>query len=142
MERFKRLTSLWAWLPTFRAVAEEQHVSRAARQLGVSPSAVSRMLGLLEDDIGQPLFNRVGRRIQLNAAGEHLLSGVRSAMRLVDESLSLVAGSQFVGAVVVSSAEPVTRGFLLPALDELREAHPAPKIVTGAASRIRPRQSA
>ncbi len=97
MERARRLSSLWGWLPTFRAVAEAEHVSRAAEALGVSPSAVSRMVGLLEDDVGQPLFNRVGRSIRLNDAGQHLLRGVRSAMRLVDESLAVIAGEQFVG---------------------------------------------
>jgi DNA-binding transcriptional LysR family regulator len=124
MERQKRLQRLWGWLPTFRAVAEQEHVSRAAEALGVSASAVSRMIGLLEDDIGQPLFNRVGRNIQLNAAGKHVLAGVRTAMRLVDESLARVDGTQFVGPVRIASAEPVTRAFLMPALAELRQRHP------------------
>lgn len=125
MDRLRRLQSLWSWLPTFRAAGEQQSISRAARQLGVSPSAVSRMIGLLEEDVGQPLFTRVGRGIELNAAGEHLLTGVRSAMRLVDESLSVMANEQMVGPVRIASAEPVTRAFVLPALDALRAAHPA-----------------
>jgi DNA-binding transcriptional LysR family regulator len=116
---------MWGWLPTFRAVAEQQHVSRAAKQLGVSPSAVSRMIGLLEEDVGQLLFTRVGRTIRLNDAGRHLLAGVRSAMRLVDESLAIITGNQFVGALKIASAEPVTRAFLMPALETLRRKHPA-----------------
>ena len=118
------MLTMWGWLPTFRVVAEHEHVSRAAEQLGVSASAVSRMLGLLEDDVGQPLFDRVGRRIRLNAAGEHLLNGVRSAMRQVDESLSMIVGAQYVGPIRIASTEPVTRAFLLPALAQLREQHP------------------
>jgi DNA-binding transcriptional LysR family regulator len=124
MKRALRLQSLWDWLPTFRAVAEQQHVSNAAKTLGVSPSAVSRMIGLLEDDIGQPLFDRVGRSIRINPAGEHLLSGVRSAMRLVDESLSKIEGTQFVGNLGIASAEPITRAYLMPALHALRKRHP------------------
>jgi LysR family transcriptional regulator, glycine cleavage system transcriptional activator len=119
------LEGLWGWLPTFRAVAELEHVSRAAEQLGVSPSAVSRMITLLEAHVGQPLFNRVGRSVRLNAAGDHLLSAVRSAMRMVEEGLGLVSGTQFVGTLRIASAEPVTRAYLVPALDELRAAHPA-----------------
>lgn len=122
--RMERLLSLWSWLPTFRAAAEQQHVSRAAAQLGVSPSAVSRMIGLLERDVGQPLFNRVGRSIELNEAGAQLLGGVRSAMRLVDESLSAVAGTQLVGEVRIACDEPVTRALVLPALASLRAQHP------------------
>lgn len=125
MKRALRLLSLWDWLPTFRAVAEQEHVSRAAGELGVSPSAVSRMIGLLEDDVGQPLFDRVGRSIRLNPAGATLLSGVRSAMRLVDESLSMIEGTQFVGTLRIASAEPVTRTYLMPALSALRARHPA-----------------
>lgn len=125
MKRALRLLSLWDWLPTFRAVAEQEHVSRAAGELGVSPSAVSRMIGLLEDDIGQPLFDRVGRSIRLNPAGATLLSGVRSAMRLVDESLSMIEGTQFVGTLRIASAEPVTRAYLMPALAVLRARHSA-----------------
>jgi DNA-binding transcriptional LysR family regulator len=125
MERMRRLQTLWGWLPTFRAAAEQQSISKAAAQLGVSPSAVSRMIGLLEQDIGQPLFNRVGRGIELNAAGERLLAGARSAMRLVDESLTVLSGKQMVGTVKIASAEPVTRALVLPALDQLRARHPA-----------------
>lgn len=124
-DRLVRIAGLWSWLPTFRAVAEAQSITRAAEQLGVSPSAVSRMIGLLESDVGQPLFTRVGRRIELNDAGTHLLQGVRSAMRLVDESLAVMGNRQMVGAVRIASAEPVTRALVLPAIAALRRAHPA-----------------
>jgi LysR family cyn operon transcriptional activator len=124
MKRALRLLSLWDWLPTFRAVAEQEHVSRAAAALGVSPSAVSRMIGLLEEDIGQPLFDRVGRSIRLNDAGATLLGGVRSAMRLIDESLSMIEGTQFVGTLRIASAEPVTRAYLMPAIAAIRARHP------------------
>lgn len=125
MDRAVRIASLWNWLPTFRAVAEQEHVTRAAEQLGVSPSAVSRMVSLLEDDIGQPLFHRVGRSIQLNAAGRHLLGGVRSAMRMVDESLAVLADRQYVGAVRIACEEPMLRALVMPTLARLRRAHPA-----------------
>ncbi len=121
----RRLRTLWAWLPTFRATAEQQSISKAAAELGVSPSAVSRMIGLLETDVGRPLFNRVGRGIELNAAGEHLLAGARSAMRLVDESLAVLAGKQMVGAVKIASSEPMTHALVIPALKSLRAEHPA-----------------
>jgi len=125
MDRAVRIASLWNWLPTFRAVAEQEHVTRAAEQLGVSPSAVSRMVSLLEDDIGQPLFHRVGRSIQLNAAGRHLLGGVRSAMRMVDESLAVLADRQYVGPVRIACDEPIRRALVMPTLARLRRDHPS-----------------
>ncbi|MEM9693669.1 MAG: LysR family transcriptional regulator [Myxococcota bacterium] len=124
MERALRIGRIWSWLPTYRAVAEQEHLSKAAAQLGVTPSAVSRTLALLEEDIGQPLFNRVGRGIRLNAAGTHLLAGVRSAMRLVDESLSALSDRQFVGPLQVAAVAPLVPTVLLPALAQLTDQHP------------------
>lgn len=124
MERLRRLTTLWNWLPAFRAVAETQHLPAASKQLHVSPSALSRTIRLLEEDVGQPLFNRVGRGIELNATGERLLSAVRDSMRLVDEALGAMAAKQFVGRVKIASFEPLTTRFVLPALARLRALHP------------------
>lgn len=124
MDRMRRLTSLWSWLPTFRAVAEHEHLSRAAEDLGVSASAVSRMIGLLEDDVGVALFERVGRGIRLTEGGRHLLHGVRSAMRMVDESLALIHDEQLAGDVRIASDDLVARLYLLPAMTALRAQHP------------------
>lgn len=124
MERLRRLTTLWNWLPAFRAVAETQHLPAASKQLHVSPSALSRTIRLLEEDVGQPLFNRVGRGIELNATGHRLLSAVRDSMRLVDEALGAMAAKQFVGAVKIASFEPLTTRYVLPALARLQAQHP------------------
>src|SRR5688572_4700021 len=90
VERLRRLATLWNYLPGFRAVAESQHLPTASHLLFVSPSALSRTIRLLEEDLGRSLFDRVGRNIELNAAGRRLLSGVRDAMRLVDEVLAAI----------------------------------------------------
>ncbi len=124
MDRLRRLTTLWNWLPAFRAVAETQHLPAASKQLHVSPSALSRTIRLLEEDVGQPLFNRVGRGIELNATGQRLLSAVRDSMRLVDEALGAMGGKQFVGPVKIASFEPLTSRYVLPALHRLQAQHP------------------
>ena len=125
MERLRRLATLWNWLPEFRASAETEHLTTAARELGVSPSAVSRTIRLLEDDVGRPLFDRVGRRIELNGAGEHLLDAVRVAMRSIDEALAAIHERRLVGPVSVATAEPTPRSFLVAALLRLKADHPA-----------------
>ena len=55
--RLNDVASVWNWLPTFRAVAETEHVARAAEILHVSPPAVSRTIKLLEDHLGTKLFD-------------------------------------------------------------------------------------
>ena len=123
MDRMRRLTSLWNWLPGFRAVAETEHLPAASKHLRVSPSALSRTIRLLEDDVGQQLFNRVGRNLELNDTGRRLLSAVRDSMRLVDEALGAMAERQYVGSVKISCHSPFTETYVLPALDQLRRRH-------------------
>ncbi|MFK7985436.1 MAG: LysR family transcriptional regulator [Sandaracinaceae bacterium] len=138
MERATRLRSLWSWLPDFRAVAETEHLPSASKALHVSASSLSRTIRLLEEDVGQPLFDRIGRGLVLNAAGRELLGAVRNAMRGVDEALSRIGPGQFVGEVTISVAGPFAPVFVLPALGPLRDAHPelCPRIVSVADDRV------
>jgi DNA-binding transcriptional LysR family regulator len=60
-------------LITFATVAEHGNISRAAVALHLSQPAVSGQLRLLQDEFGEPLYQRDGRGIRLTAAGEQLL---------------------------------------------------------------------
>lgn len=91
MSRLNRLVQLWNWLPAFRAVAETEKLADASEKIHLSKSALSRSVQLLEDAVGTDLFDRSGRNITLNEAGETLLSGLRQAMRMLDESLEALS---------------------------------------------------
>jgi LysR family transcriptional regulator, transcriptional activator of nhaA len=56
-------------LHSFWAVAKEGHLTRAAARLFVSQSALSAQIRQLEEQLGQQLFTRVGRGLQLTEAG-------------------------------------------------------------------------
>lgn len=56
-------------LRIFVAVAEREHMTRAAEALGLVQSAVSAAIAALESRHGTPLFHRIGRRIELTDAG-------------------------------------------------------------------------
>jgi DNA-binding transcriptional LysR family regulator len=60
------------WLDVFLALAEEQHVTRAARRLGVTQSAVSQKLQAMEEELGYPVFRRDRRPLVLTSAGKTL----------------------------------------------------------------------
>ncbi len=124
MERLRRVTSLWSWLPAFRAVAETQHLPTASQQLFVSASALSRTIKLLEEDVGRRLFLRSGRRIELNESGERFLVAVRTAMRIVHDGLLALESTELRGPVYVSTVGLATTAYLLPGLARLRNTQP------------------
>jgi DNA-binding transcriptional LysR family regulator len=57
----------------FRAIAESENITKAAEKLFISQPALSKSLSCLEAELGCALFNRVGRRLYLNASGKKLL---------------------------------------------------------------------
>ena len=58
----------------FMAVCEELHFTKAAEKLGISQPTLSQQIRVLEDEIGLPLFDRIGKKIVLTEAGTLLLS--------------------------------------------------------------------
>lgn len=119
------MASLWSWLPAFRAIAEHEHLPSASAALHVSASSLSRTLRLLEEDVGQRLFDRVGRSLVLNDAGRTLLVSVRFAMRSVHDALTLLGPSSLVGRITVHCPAPLAPLYVLPALTKLGVDHPA-----------------
>ncbi len=91
LSRHRRISRVWNWLPAFRAVAEYESIQRAALALSVSPSALSRMMRILEEELGYSVFSRSPGGTTLTPAGARLVEGTRDAMRRVDEALPLPA---------------------------------------------------
>ncbi len=123
MDRLRRVSQVWAWLPAFRAVAEVQHLRRAAERLHIAPSALSRAVGLIEEDLGITLFERAGRNIALTPQGQVLLQAVRDAMRLIHAGLTELESSDLSGPLRIAAPSTITRMILLPAIRELRRAY-------------------
>ena len=60
-------------LEILQAIAETGSFTSAGRKLHVSQSAISRRIALLEDELGEPLFLRVGRQVRMTPAAESLV---------------------------------------------------------------------
>ena len=69
----------------FLAVAEASHFTKAAAQLHVSQPTLSHQIRQMEGQLNLPLFDRIGRRIKLTAAGELLLPHARRVFRELEE---------------------------------------------------------
>lgn len=68
----------------FIAVAEREHISDAATYLRVAQSAVSRQIANLEEELGTPLFERVGRNVKLTPVGKIFLEHTLTALKAID----------------------------------------------------------
>lgn len=75
-------------LRLFVIVANEGSFSAAARKMFITPSAVVQKMHALENEIGVPLFLKNASGIQLTAAGEIFLSGVRDSLQSLDTAIS------------------------------------------------------
>lgn len=79
-------------LAVFLAVAEHQGFRAAARQLDLTPSAVSQSIRTLEQRIGAPLFSRTTRSVGLTEAGQQLLAHARPAADLFTAGIEAARG--------------------------------------------------
>ncbi|MEL6546451.1 MAG: LysR family transcriptional regulator [Myxococcota bacterium] len=80
------------YLRYFWAVAHEGNLTRAARKLHVSQSALSVQIQKLEDELGHPLFERRGKRLLLTEAGRVTLEHADSIFGIGDDLLRTLSG--------------------------------------------------
>lgn len=72
----------------FVTVAEEEHVTRASVRLCVSQPPLTRQIRALEEELGQPLFDRTGRGIRLTAFGRHFAERARDILAQLDDAVA------------------------------------------------------
>ena len=110
----------------FVAVAEELSFRKAAGRLSVSEPAVSQQVADLENELGQKLFNRDSRRVELTDVGRVFLRGARRTLASAKEAVAQVqeaaAGER--GRLTIGSIGPLVHGFLPDALARFRERFP------------------
>jgi DNA-binding transcriptional LysR family regulator len=116
-------------LEVFLAVAREGRFSRAAVKLYRTQSAVSQSIRKLEEDIGEPLFDRSSRDGLLTDAGRVLLEYAERLLNLrSDAEEALVELRELQKGKLVIAANEFTALYLLPVLAEFRRLHPMIKI--------------
>ncbi|MBE9606098.1 LysR family transcriptional regulator [Acetobacteraceae bacterium H6797] len=112
-------------LSIFVAVAEREHLTRAAAAIGLTPSAVSAAIRNLEAEYSVSLFNRVGRRIELTPAGRSFLGEARATLaraRQAELVLSEMGGLQR-GELAVAASQTTAAYWLPPVLMRFRESY-------------------
>lgn len=118
------------WLPpmsalnSFAAAATHGSFSRAGVEVGLTQSAVSRQIALLEDWLQTPLFDRVGRRVQLNEAGQAYAEEVQPALDRIRRATRRLAARQPQAALRIATLPSFGMRWLAPRLPQLSALHP------------------
>jgi LysR family transcriptional regulator, glycine cleavage system transcriptional activator len=95
----------------------------AASELGVTPTAISHQVRLLEDICGQPLFRRRPRPLALTDAGERLLPVIRNGFDAFATAIASASAGVGQGPLRVTSPNAFASRWLVPRLPKWREAH-------------------
>lgn len=108
------------------AVAAARNFRAAARNLGMSASALSHAIAALEGRIGVRLFHRTTRSVSLTEAGEDFLARIAPALKDISEAIE--AANQFratpTGTIRINTAEDAARGLLMPIVLKFRRRCP------------------
>jgi DNA-binding transcriptional LysR family regulator len=113
-------------LRIFVAVAEREHVTRAAEAVRLTQSAVSSAIASLENQYGVALFHRIGRRIELTQDGKMFLEEARAVLAraaAAERSLQEINGLER-GVLAVQASQTIASYWLPQRLVAFRKAHP------------------
>jgi len=106
----------------FRAAARHLSFTRAAQELFVTQSAISREIRTLEQQLGRPLFRRVNRGLELTKAGEELYRAVDEALERIDAAALRVSGA--IRTLSVTTTVAMASTWLVPRLPRFAQLHP------------------
>ena len=95
----------------FEAAARLASFALAANELHLSHSAVSHQIKLLEEELGQPLFRRVGRSVVLTDAGTDFARTVRDILHRLEDGVARLAPYQKPSGVILYTTTAFARGF-------------------------------
>ena len=111
-------------LRAFESAAEHLSFTKAARELHLTQSAVSQQIRHLENELGCPLFRRVGRALVLTQAGQILYAGVGRALRILRDTVDRLDGARSSTRLIVSVLPSFGTKWLVPRLHRFLQREP------------------
>ena len=113
-------------LEILQAIAETGSFTACGRKLHVSQSAISRQILLLEEELGEPLFLRVGRKVRMTPAAESLVQLGKRVFQDVRETVGVITDRtrELRGTLRLSGGMTVCLYVFPPLLKHLRRVHP------------------
>jgi LysR family transcriptional regulator, glycine cleavage system transcriptional activator len=123
MRKLPPLTQLRA----FEAAARLLSFKQAAFELGLTPTAISHQIKLLEQHVGRPLFRRQPRPLELTSTGKQILPPIRDGFDAIAEVFGRVRPDSG-RALRVTATNAFAARWFVPRLPKWREAHPRVKL--------------
>ena len=111
-------------LRTFVTIVDAGNFAEAAERVGRTASAVSLQIKRLEEQAGQKLFRRSGRRMTLDSGGERLLSTARQILELNDRVVEALSHQSLAGEVRIGAIQDIADAVLPSVLSRYKASHP------------------
>jgi LysR family glycine cleavage system transcriptional activator len=125
-----------ATLEAFEAAARSGSFTAAARELSLTPGAISRQMAALEQDLGMALFERGARGVELTSAGRRLQAAASEALAIILAATRDLRRPGSAGVLRVSVTPSFGMRWLLPRLTGFQAMHPRIEIAPVADNRI------
>jgi len=119
----RHIPSLQA-LKAFEATARLLSFQQAAKELNVTHSAISHQIKKLEENLGQPLFQRLGRSIALTEVGAQYVLSIRQALQDIEVATYKIFGDPDKGDLSVQTYMGIASRWLVPRLGSFRGQYP------------------
>lgn len=113
-----------AALRAFEAAARHLSFKRAAEELGVTPTAISHQVRLLEDTLGQALFERRTRHVVLTPQGQALYPALHDSFDAMAEAVAGIRARTGGGTVTLTATMSFTSKWLVPRVARFRARFP------------------
>lgn len=123
-------------LRTFIAIADTKNFTKAGDSIGRTQSAISAQMRKLESTLGETLFDRQSRGVQLTCKGEELLIKARRIVSLLDDTATFMKTSQTSPVVKFGITDEITSTILPLILDAFTANHPEVEVVLKVAPSI------
>src|SRR5579863_5852330 len=117
-------------LQIFRILAEELNFTRTAERVHTVQSNVTAQIKALEEELGVPLFDRLGRRVTLTDAGHRFQPFAEQALAAMEKGLlAMKAGSEPSGPLRISAPESIVTYRLPVLLRKFRRRYPHVELI-------------
>lgn len=112
------------YLRTFTALAETKNFTKTGKLVNLSQSAVSMQIKRLENEVGKPIFDRIGKTVKLTAEGNILINYAQRILKEHDEAVAALSRQNLEGNIRFGSPEHYTAGMLPKLLARFSRSYP------------------